>query len=147
MNLFDMLNKGASYAPKPPEHPVHVVRAAESSRKQWLRALEADQMRAWMDLGQEQKEVLNGLSTVLALAAFSQAYDLRTEDTPDQRVIRGALSAAAQCAEADAVISLADAKAFSAACDRAVDIFKTASVPAIVRAAVRIRTVVEKNGL
>lgn len=147
MNLFDMLNKGASYAPKPPEHPTHMVRAAETSRRQWLRALEVDQMRAWMDLGQEQKEVLNGLSTVLALAAFSQAYDLGTEDTPDQRVLRGALSAAAQCAESGAVIRLTDAQAFSAACDRAVDIFKTASVSAIVQAAVRIRTVVESNGL
>lgn len=147
MNLFDMLNKGASYAPKPPEHPARVVRAAEASRRQWLRALEVDQMRAWMDLGQAQKEVLKGLSTVLALAAFSQAHDLGTEDTPDQRVIRGALSAAAQCAEADAVIRLADAKAFSAACDRAVEIFQTASVSAIVHAAARIRTVVERNGL
>ena len=100
-----------------------------------------------MDLGQEQKEVLRGLSTVLALAAFSQAHDLGTEDTPAQRVIRGALSAAVQCAEADAVIRLADVKAFSAACDRAVEIFKTASVSAIVRAAVRVCSIDERNGL
>lgn len=141
MNLFAMLNRGTAYAPKPPEHTAAVVRAAEASRKQWLRALEADQVRAWMDLGQEQIEVLRGLSTVLALAAFVQAHDLRTEDTPDQRVIRGALSAAAQCAEAGAVITVADAWAFSAACDRAVSIIKAGSVSAIIAAATRVRAV------
>lgn len=139
MNICDLWNRGAAMAPKPPQHPPAVVRAAEASRRQWLRALEADQVRAWMDLGQEQVEVLRGLSSVLALAAFVQAHDMRTEDTPDQRVIRGALSAAAQCAEAGAVITVADARAFSAACDRAVSMIQAGSVSAITSAAVRLQ--------
>jgi hypothetical protein len=139
MNICDLWNRGAAMAPKPPQHKPAVVRAAEASRKQWLRALQADQVRAWLDLGAEQREVLNGLATVLALAAFIQAHDLRTEDTPDQRVIRGALSAAAQCAEAGAVITVADARAFSSACDRAVAIIQAGSVSAIIAAAVRVR--------
>lgn len=138
LNLSAFLNRGAAHAPLP-QHTTAVIKSAEASRKQWLKALEADQMRAWMDLGQEQIEVLRGLSTVLALAAYVQASDMRTEDTPDQRVIRGALSAAAQCAEAGAVITLADAKAFSAACDRAVTIIKAGSVSAIIYAATRVR--------
>lgn len=141
MSLFtDMLRCGASYAPKPPEHKPAVVRAAETSRQKWLRALSADQVRTWMDLGQKQADVLLDMSSVLALAAFVQAHDLRTEDTPDQRVIRGALSAAAQCAEAGAVITLADARAFSAACDRAAAIIQSGTVSAIVHAATRLRS-------
>lgn len=139
MNICDLWNRGAALAPKPPKHPPAVVKAAEKSRRQWLNALQADQTRAWLDLGAEQREVLNGLATVLALAAFIQAHDLRTEDTPDQRVIRGALSAAAQCAEAGAVIQLPDARAFSAACDRAVTIIQAGSVSAIIAAATRVR--------
>lgn len=143
MNIFDILNRGAAHAPKPPEHKPAVVRAAETTRKQWLDALQVDQVRAWMDLGQQQVEVLRGLATVLTLAGFAQAHDLRTEDTPEQRIIRGALSAAAQCGEAGAVISVADAKAFGAACDRAADIIKAASVAAIINAAERMQALSE----
>jgi hypothetical protein len=141
MNLVAFLNRGARLAP-PPEHAQCVVRAAEKARRQWLNALLVDQTRALLDLGEKQPEVLRGMSAMLALAAWVQAHDLGTEDTPEQRVIRGAMSAAAQCAEAGCVVSTADAQAFSVAASRAVEIIRSGTVSAIIHAAQRARAAV-----
>lgn len=142
MNLFALLNRGAAYAPPKPRHPPAVVKAAEKARREWLDALLVDQTRAWLSLGESQPDVLSGLATVLTLAGMVHVFDTRNADTPDLRVIRGAISAATQSAAAGSVLTAADAGAFSAAAQRAEAIIRAASADAIIHAATGIRETV-----
>jgi len=146
MNLSAFLNRGARYAPTDAERAnARVTKAAEESREKWLDAIMVDQLRAWDTVGTHEPGVLEGIATMLTLAGFVHVYDAKTDDTPDIRVIRGAISAATQCVKAGGVVSVDDARAFSSACTRATDIIKAATVPAIIHAATSIRATVGLN--
>lgn len=142
MNLFAFLQSGARYAPPKPRHSAAVVKAAEKARREWLDALLVDQTRAWLSLGERQPEVLSGLATVLTLAGMVHVFDTRSADTPELRVIRGAISAATQSSAAGSVLTAADAGAFSAAAQRAEAIIRAASVDALIHAATGLRETV-----
>ena len=73
---------------------------------------------------------------LLTLAGLAHAHDRQSHDTPEIRIIRGAISAAEQCAKAGAVITPDVATAFASACRHACDILKTCSRGAIQHAAV-----------
>lgn len=138
MNLFTMLNRGAAHAPAPKLPGAH-VRAAEAARRQWLNALVVDETRAWLNLGEAQPDVLNGLTTLLTLAGFVHVFDARDADTLDVRIIRGAISTAEGCVRAGEVITANDAQAFSSAAARAAAIIRAGTVPAIIHASRSIR--------
>lgn len=142
MNLFDVLNRGATHAPKPPRHSAAVVRAAEKTRAEWLDALLVSQTRAWMDLGDEQPDVLSSLAVVLTIAGFAHVYDTRRADTPELRIIRGAISAGTACSARGCRMSAADVRAISAAAGHATNIIKAASIDAILHASESIRKTV-----
>lgn len=139
MNLHAFLNRGAAHAPKPIDP---IVKAAEDTRKQWLNALLVDQTRTWMSLDESEPDVLSAMATMLAIAGFAHVYDARRSDTPDLRIIRGAISAITQCSAEGSVITADHARAFSSAAQRAVSIIEVASVEAIVHAAKSIRETV-----
>lgn len=137
MNLHAFLSRGAAHAPKQ-EDPVS--KAVEQTRQRWLNALLVDMTRAWLSLDDgDCADVVNGLTTMLAIAGFAHAYDARSVDTLEIRIIRGAISAAGQCLERGGVIAVDDAKAFHTAAEHARDILGNASHMAIIHAATEIR--------
>lgn len=143
MNLMAFLNAGARHAPSDAERQQAIINdAAEASRAQWLNALVVDELRAWEYVGDRDPSVIRSMSSMLTLAGFVHTYDKRSADTPDLRVIRGAISAAAQCAERGCRVSVDDARAFSSACQRAQQIINHGSVPAIIHAAQSMRALV-----
>lgn len=143
MNLMSFLNAGARHAPSDADRRQAIVNAAaEASRAQWLKALLVDELRAWEQIGDRDPELINAMTSMLTLAGFVHVYDTRNADTPDLRVIRGAISAAAQCAERGCKVTADDARAFSAACERAQQIINHGSVAAIVHAAQSMRGLV-----
>lgn len=143
MNLMSFLKSGAKHAPTEGERAqARVTKAAEQTRIQWLDALLVDQTRAWMSIGQHEAGVIEGMTTMLAIAGFAHVFDARSADTPDLRVIRGAISAAGQCVRNGSVVLVDDARAFSSAAARAKTIIETASVDAILHAATEIRKTV-----
>lgn len=146
MNLTAFLNRGARHAPTDAERAQAAInKAAEQSRERWLDAIMLDQIRAWDNVGRHEPGVLEGMATMLTLAGFVHVYDVKSNDTPDLRIIRGAISAATQCAKAGGVVSVDDARAFSSACARASDAIKAGSVAAILHAATSIRAAVGIN--
>lgn len=142
MNLFTLLNRGAAHAPPKPQYTPAQLRAIEATRLQWLNALLVDQTRTWLSLGEHAPDVLEGMATMLTIAGFVHVFDARSADTPELRVIRGAISAATQCAATGSVLTADDARAFRAACDRARTIIEAGSHAAIIHAAESIRKTV-----
>ena len=143
MNLRNFLTSGAAHAPTEAQRSrALIVKAAEETRVRWLDSLMVDQTRAWMNIGVRDLGVLEGMTTMLGIAGFAHVYDARNVDTPDLRIIRGAVSAAGQCLQTGGVVTLADAQAFSSAANRARSILEVASVDAIVHAATTIRETV-----
>lgn len=143
MNLMNFLKRGASHAPSEAARQQALIdKAAEDTRAKWLDALMADETRAWMGIGEVDKGVIEGMTTMLAIAGFAHVYDARRADTPDLRIIRGAISAGHQCMQRGCLVELADAQAFSSASERARGIIKVASVDAIIHAAQTIRETV-----
>lgn len=142
MNLMSFLKAGERHAPRPPAHSQAVVKAAGKARQQWLDALLVDQTRTWMSIGERQPEILSAMAAMLTIAGFCHVHDARSADTPDLRVIRGAISAATQCSASGSVLTVHEANAFRAACDRAADAVRSASIDAILHAATSIRETV-----
>jgi len=143
MNLFDILNRGARHAPSDADREAQKIKAAaEATRLQWLNALLVDQTRTWMSLGEHAPDILNAMATMLTIAGFVHVYDRRSADTPELRVIRGAISAATQCYAGGAVLTAADARAFRAACDHARTIIEAGTPDAIIHASESIRKTV-----
>ena len=142
MNLFAFLRQGAAHAPKPSPYTPAQLRAIEGVRLQWLNALLVDQTRAWLSLGEHAPEVLHGMATMLTIATFAAAHGTGRDDGADIRIMRGAVSAATQCARNGAVLTADDARAFRAACDRARAIIEAATPAAIIHAAESIRKTV-----
>lgn len=140
MNLFALLNRGAAHAPTDAQRArAAIEKAANETREKWLDALMVDQTRAWMGIGASDQSVIDGMTTMLAIAGFAHVYDAKSVDTPDLRVIRGAISAATHCAQTGSWITIDDARAFQSAATRAQAIIERASVDAIVHAAETIR--------
>ena len=139
MNLMAFLQRGIGRAPTAPSP---IALAAETARANWLDALMADECRAWMALGEVDTGMIDGMATMLTLAGFANSHDTRHANTPDIRIIRGALSAALECMDRGGVVQLADAQAFSSAAARARTIIESASQDAIVYAATRVRDTV-----
>ena len=151
MNLFSFLQRGADHAGflhrrATDDRDAEVVKAAEATRAQWLSALLTDQTRAWMSLGEADRDVLQATAIMLTIAGFCSVYETKDPETADIRILRGAISAATQCSAAGAFVALSDARAFSAAADRAAAIIGAASVPAICHAAEAIRLAVGMAG-
>jgi hypothetical protein len=130
LNLFNFLSRGTA-----PIERAHIAKAANESREKWIHALQADEMRAWLDLGQAQQKTLTGLSVLLTLAGFVHVHDKRGVDTPELRVIRGAISTIEMCTKRGHVIREVDAIALQTAATRAKEIIRAASVDAICHAA------------
>ena len=138
-----MLNRGAAHAPSEDDRrQARITAASETARQQWRNALLVDQTRAWMSIGENEAGVLGAMVTMLTIAGFAHAYDTKSSDTPDMNIIRGAVSAATQCMAAGGTVSVADARAFSAAAARADAILAKASIKAISYAAESIRAAV-----
>lgn len=142
MDFMQFIGRGAALAPQRPQYTGQQLRAVEAARRQWLNALLVDQTRAWLDIGASQPEVLNGLAVVLTTAGFVNVYDTRSADTPEVRIIRGAISAAEACVANGSRIREADARAFSAAARHAAAIIEKGSPAAIIHAAESIRKTV-----
>ena len=143
MNLFNFLGRGAALAPSDTQRRQQAIdHAAEKARAQWLNALLVDQTRTWLSLGDQDPEILTGMAAMLTIAGFVHAHDVKDVEHPDMRVIRGAVSAARQCSAAGSVITVADAQAFSAGCERARVIIEAGSTAAIIYAAQAIRETV-----
>lgn len=148
MDLFKFLSIGAAHAPSEADRRAAVIKkTAEDSRAQWLRALVADQTLAWWHVGLEDRAVLSGTCVMLTIAGFAEVFDTRDADGVDLRVLRGGISAIAQCGDAGSVITVELARAISSACQRAEAIVRRATVEAIAHAAVSIRTAVGLSNL
>lgn len=137
MNLFTLLNRGAALAPKP-KPPTAQVRAAEKARAEWCNGLLVDATRAWLDVGEAQPHVLNGLAILLSLAGFVHAHE-SGERTPEFDSIQKAMAAAKRCALSGDIVTADEAHAFGEAAQHAQAIIRAGSVEAIIHAAVAIR--------
>jgi len=140
MNLFALLNRGAAHAPTDAQRQrAKEIAAAEDARAKWVQALDHDRLRAWMNIGEADAGLLRALASMLTLSGMVHVYVERRDDTPTLRIIRGAISAVTQCAETGCVVSVADAKAWGVAIERAIEVVKAAPVEAIIHAAVSLR--------
>ena len=129
MNLMAFLAKGVQHANDEAER--RRLAALEKVREHWIDALTIDQTRAWLSLGEQQPEALNGLATMLILAGFAKVHDCKDTNIPDISVIRGAISTAQQCAKRAYVLDLATVRALGSATTRAIDILKACTPAAI----------------
>ena len=136
MNLMQFIARGQAHAPTDGQ------RTAEKLRSLWLNALMVDQTRAWMSLGEESPETLNAMASLLTIGGMVMVFETRKEDSPDMRVIRGAISAATQRAKSGGGITADDVRAFSAGCVRASSAIQSGSSAGILHAAKAIRAVV-----
>ncbi|WP_019573443.1 hypothetical protein [Curvibacter lanceolatus] len=130
MNIFALVNRGVRLS-----GGNEVDRQIEKARQAWLDKLLIDEIRAWGSVQEEDMGALTGLLTLLTLAGMAHAHDAGTVETPQVRIIRGAISAAEQCGAAGSVITAEHARAFSAACTHARAAIKDASPAAIQHAA------------
>lgn len=143
MNLLSFLKRGAGHAPTDAErYRQKTTAAAERARGLWLESLIVDETRAWMDLGVQQEEVLNGLATMLTLAGFCLAHDYPDDNSAAIRIIRGGISTATTCAKGGFVIEAHHATALSSSCTQAREAIAKASVDAILYASVEMRKTV-----
>lgn len=143
MNLMNFLARGTAGAKTDDQRrQERINKKAEDARERWIHALQVDETRAWLNLGEEQHKTLSGLAILLTIAGFCHVHDGGTVDTPDLRVIRGAISTVETCGKAGGVILPLDMATFQTACTRAKAIIRRASVDAILHAAVSIREAV-----
>ena len=126
MDLFKFLDHGIKKT-----GGTQAEQATEKTRKQWIDTLLVDETRAWLSIDQKDRKVITGLLVLLTLSGLAQAYDTKNADTPNIRVIRGAISALEGCVNKGDVISVDDARAISAACSMAREAVEKASIQAI----------------
>ena len=143
MNLFNFIARGtAGASTDASRRQDRINQKAEDARALWIHSLQVDEARAWLNLGEEQHKTLTGLAILLTIAGFCHVHDGGTVDTPELRVLRGAISTVETCGKAGGVITEVDIITFQTACARAKDIIRKASVAAILHAAVSIREAV-----
>lgn len=122
--MFGLLSRGVALSGAKQRMPIpHAERkraqAVQRTRQQWQGALQVDETSGWMSLMQQRPDVLRGLCTVLTLCGLAKAHQDRTDETPDIRVIRGAISAADQCGHEGSRLTPAHMQALSSAARRA----------------------------
>lgn len=140
MNLFALLQRGQSHAPSNADRDKAKINAeAERARALWLQKLETDKLRAWINIGESDGELLNGMAVMLTLACFAHVHAVRNIDTPDVRIIRCAISAATQCATSGCIVTLDLVRGWTAAIDRAIEIVKTAPIESIIHASIEMQ--------
>ena len=140
MNLFALLQRGQSHAPSDADRQKAKISAeAEKTRVVWLQKLEHDKLRAWINIGESDGELLNGMAVMLTLAGFAHVHSVRNIDTPDVRIIRGAISAATQCAVSGCMVTLDLVRGWTVAIDRAIEIVKYAPVESIIHASIEMQ--------
>jgi hypothetical protein len=127
MNLCAMLNRGIANSGVEARKKAQFAREMEAVRAKWLDALMVDETRAWMSIGEVNHQTLSGLVAMLTLAGLCEASGAKNKDGPAVRVIRGAISAAQQCAAQNKGISAQHAQAFSSAAKQARAIFERCS--------------------
>jgi len=143
MNLFNFIARGTAGAKTDADRrQERLDQKAEEARALWIHSLQVDEMRAWADLGESQHKTLSGLAILLTIAGFCHVHDGGTVETPELRIIRGAISTIETCGHRQGVISDIDVITLQGACTRAKDIIRKASVKAILHAAVSIREAV-----
>ena len=134
MNIFTLLNRGIANSGVEARKKVQFASDMESIRAKWLNALLVDEMRAWMSIGESSVEILTGLCAMLGLAGFCKDFDGMKSASAEVRVIRGAISAAQQCASEGCQISVQHALAFKSACRMAREILEVCTHDAMVYA-------------
>lgn len=142
INIHSFVNRGIQHAGADAKKAKErqISEALEGARAQWLNALYIDQTRCWMNLGSKQPDMLGGLLITLTLAAICKTVEDGHEDSPQVRIIRGAMSAVEQCAtKRGSVVTADDARAISSAVDTASALIKVASPDAIAAAVVHLR--------
>lgn len=143
MNFMDFIKRGAAHAPSDAQRQrAKIEKAAEQQREKWRDALIVDATRAWLNIGEKDPGVIDGFVTMLAIAGFAYIHDHGQTDSPDIRIIRGAMSAAAQCAESGCKMTEDAARAMGIAARRADAIVIAASINAIIFASQKIREAV-----
>lgn len=133
MNLFDVLNKGATHAPKRPKFTPAQLRGIKRMRENWLRTITGDSIRCWLDLGEKQAEVIGGMFSIFTFGYYAAIHD-HGEQSPQARVIRGGMSAAAGAIRKGYTVDKFDALTFDATCAQVREVITTASDAAIVYA-------------
>lgn len=143
MNLFDVLNKGAGHAPDK-RYPTKVQREIAKTRASWQNALLVDQTRAWLDLGEQQSEVLQGLGITLCIASFAVQHMDKGEKSSDAAAINAGLTLCDDCYRlAGAVLTVDDTIALIDAAAAAGRVFKACSDEAVVYASEGIKREVQ----
>lgn len=146
MNLFSLLNRAPKGKPAP-EFTPREMRAIERERAGCINALLVDETRAWLDLGDDQPDVLRGICAMLLFAFAVKQHDDKSTASSECRVMRGALNAAAKRAETGAaVITPDEATAMSIAATKARAIIADGSPAAIVYAARRLKQAYAESG-
>ena len=158
MDLFKVINSGIHHSgvfdreasarlAKLMEVQRYQVAAIEEARAQWINALVTDETRSWLSISEQDRPVITGLVSVLTLAAVAKMHDNDgSMDSLEIRVIRGAISAATQCAESsDCVISAEHAQAFSSAATHAKSILAGCTREAIVHSAKQLHNLVHSK--
>ena len=141
MNLMAFLQRGVGQT-EAQRRQAELDAAAEATRTHWLRSLEHDRLRAWMNVGEDDSGLIQGMATMLTIAGMVHVHAEGRTDTPTLRIFRGAISAATQCAESGCVVTADYARAWSAAVDRAIEVVKAAKPASIIHASVEIRKTV-----
>lgn len=142
MNLFNFIARGTAGA-KPYKNTAQrrVDDATEQARENWIHKLQVDEMRAWCDIGQAQTSTLNGLATMLTIAGLARAFTDQSIETPQVRVIRGAMSVIKGCTDNGAIITETDVVTLQVACREAKDIIRNAPRAAIHYAAINMHAI------
>lgn len=126
MNLFSFIDRGVKEA-----GGTQADKAAERAREEWLSQLQTYETRSWIHVGNSDYEAIAGLMVVLTLAGLVDAYENLSTETPEIRVIRGAISALEQCLRRREIITPDAARAASSACNHAAVVIRRASPKAI----------------
>lgn len=140
MNLFALLQRGQDHAPSNADRDKAKIDAeAERASALWLQKLGTDKLRAWINIGESDGELLNGMAVMLTLAGFAHVHAVRNIDTHDVRIIRGAISAATQCATSGCLVTLDLVRGWTVAIDRAIEIVKAAPIESIIHASIEMQ--------
>ena len=142
MNLFNFIARGtAGCPPIKTSREQRMDKITEDTRDRWIHALQADEMRAWLNIGQAQTSTLHGLATMLTIAGLARAFTDQSIETPQVRVIRGAMSVIKGCTDNGAIITETDVVTLQVACREAKDIIRNAPRAAIHYAAINMHAI------
>lgn len=140
MNLHAFIARGTS--PVITSKGKRVDRATDQAREIWISRLQTDEMRAWMELGQdEQIGTLNGLATMLTISGLVMAHMHNDIEQPEVRVIRSALNVVRECVDNGAVIDPVRIVTIQVACREAKRVIRSAHRASIHYAAIQMSAI------